>query len=90
VLPVAVYTFGMSLAMPSLTLLALDLFPTRRGMAASCQSFLQVGVNALSAGMVVPLLWASPLTLGLGMSLFVALGLSAFLLWTRRYAPAAG
>lgn len=90
VLPVAVYTFGMSLAMPSLTLLALDLFPTRRGMAASCQSFLQVGVNALSAGMVVPLLWASPLTLGLGMSLFVALGLSAFLLWSRRYAPAAG
>jgi DHA1 family bicyclomycin/chloramphenicol resistance-like MFS transporter len=83
------YTCGMSLAMPSLTLLALDLFPTRRGMAASCQSFLQMGVNALSAGMVVPLLWASPLTLGLGMSLFVALGLGAVLLALRRYRLAA-
>ncbi|THF61982.1 multidrug effflux MFS transporter [Pseudothauera rhizosphaerae] len=87
VLPVGVYTFGMSLAMPSLTLLALDIFPQRRGMAASCQSFVQVGVNALSAGMVVPLLWASPLTLGLGMSLFVALGLAAYLAW--RGEPAA-
>lgn len=89
VLPVMMYTCGMSLAMPSLTLLALDLFPTRRGMAASCQSFLQMGVNALSAGMVVPLLWASPLTLGLGMSLFVALGLGAVLLALRRYRLAA-
>jgi DHA1 family bicyclomycin/chloramphenicol resistance-like MFS transporter len=86
---VMMYTCGMSLAMPSLTLLALDLFPTRRGMAASCQSFLQMGVNALSAGMVVPLLWASPLTLGLGMSLFVALGLGAVLLALRRYRLAA-
>ncbi len=86
VLPVGVYTFGMALAMPSLTLLALDLFPERRGMAASCQSFLQVGLNALTAGSVAPMLWASPLTLGLGMSVFVALGLAAFLRWQAVYA----
>jgi len=90
VLPVMVYNFGMSLAMPSLTLLALDLFPQRRGMAASCQSFVQVGVNALSAGLVVPLLWANPLTLALGMSIYVALGLLAFVLWSRRAARLTG
>jgi MFS transporter, DHA1 family, multidrug resistance protein len=80
VLPVGLYTLGMALGMPSLTLLALDLFPARRGMAASCQSFLQVGLNALTAGTLAPLLWATPLTLGLGMSLFVAAGLLLFLL----------
>lgn len=81
VLPVALYTFGMALAMPSLTLLALDLFPARRGLASSCQSFMQVGVNALTAGAIAPLLWATPLTLSAGMSGFLALGLLCFLAW---------
>ncbi|THF60786.1 multidrug effflux MFS transporter [Pseudothauera nasutitermitis] len=84
VLPVGIYNFGMALAMPSLTLLALDYFPDRRGMAASCQSFVQVGVNALCAGTVAPLLWTTPLTLGLGMSAFVTLGLLCFLGWRAR------
>lgn len=81
VIPVGLYTCGMSIAMPSLTLLALDLFPARRGMASSCQSFVQVGLNAITAGMIAPLLWASPLTLGAGAGLFLALGLLAFLAW---------
>jgi hypothetical protein len=33
----------MSIAMPAMSLLALELFPARRGMASSCQSFLQIG-----------------------------------------------
>ncbi|PTD97568.1 multidrug effflux MFS transporter [Pseudothauera lacus] len=84
VLPIALYTFGMGLAMPSLTLLALDLFPQRRGMAASCQSFLQVGTNALTAAFIAPLVWPLPVTLALAMSAFCALGLLAFVLWARR------
>ncbi|MDX9698776.1 MAG: multidrug effflux MFS transporter [Rhodocyclaceae bacterium] len=84
VVPVAVYTFGMALAMPSLTLLALDLFPSRRGLASSCQSFLQVGVNAASAGLIAPMLWATPFTLSVGMASFLALGLLSFLWWMRR------
>lgn len=84
VLPVGIYTFGMALAMPSLTLLVLDLFPARRGLASSCQSFTQVGVNALTAGVSAPLLWASPLTLGAGSSVFVALGLLCFVVWGSR------
>lgn len=81
VLPIAVYAFGMALSMPSLTLFALDLFPERRGLASSCQSFTQVGTNAFTAGLFAPLLWASPLTLGAGASVFVALGLLCFVMW---------
>ncbi len=81
VIPVGLYTFGMSLAMPSLSLMILDLFPTRRGMASSCQSFMQVGTNAVTAGLIAPVLWASPLSLSWGMGLFVAAGLAAYMVW---------
>lgn len=84
VLPVGLYNCGMALAMPSLTLLALDLFPARRGLASSCQSFVQVGLNALAAGLVAPLVWGSPLTLALAMSGFVIGGLAMFIAWSRR------
>lgn len=84
VLPVGIYTFGMALAMPTLTLYALDLFPARRGLASSCQSFAQVGLNALTAGLLAPLLWGSPLTLSAGASVFVALGLLCFVVWGSR------
>lgn len=69
-----IYNFGMALAMPTLTLLALDCFPDRRGMAASCQSFIQTGINALFASLLVPLLWGSTLTLALGMAGLAGLG----------------
>lgn len=82
VLPVAVFVLGMSLAMPSLSLMVLDLFPERRGLVSSCQSFVQVGLNALSAGLIVPLLWGTPLTLAAGMGVFLALGLASFVLWS--------
>jgi DHA1 family bicyclomycin/chloramphenicol resistance-like MFS transporter len=34
-----IYGIGFAMAMPSITLITLDLFPTRRGMAASLQGF---------------------------------------------------
>ncbi|NMF90718.1 MFS transporter, partial [Aromatoleum petrolei] len=84
VLPIMLYTFGMALSMPSLTLLALELFPTHRGLASSCQSFLQVGVNSLTAGALAPLLWHSPLTLAAGSAGFLTLGGIGFAAWCRR------
>jgi MFS family permease len=39
VIPIMVYAFGMSLAMPSITLLALELFPLNRGLASSLLGF---------------------------------------------------
>ncbi|HJV24327.1 MAG TPA: multidrug effflux MFS transporter [Aromatoleum sp.] len=89
VVPIVIYTFGMALSMPSLTLLALDLFPARRGLASSCQSFLQVGINSVTAGGLAPLCWSTPLLLAAGMASFLALGGLAFFSWRRRYAAAA-
>lgn len=74
VLPLVVYTLGMALAMPSLTLLALDPFPEQRGLAASCQAFFQSTFNSLAAALIVPALWGSTLTLALGMAGLMALG----------------
>lgn len=55
-LPIFIYTLGMSLAMPCLTLFALDPFPDQRGLAASCQTFLQSGFNGLVAALLAPAL----------------------------------
>ena len=74
VAPLFVYTTGMSLAMPSLTLFALDPFPAQRGLAASCQTFFQSASNGVAAALVAPLLWGSTLTLALGMAGLMALG----------------
>ncbi len=81
VLPIGVYFTGSALAMPSLTLMALDLFPAQRGLASSCQSFVATTGNALTAALVAPLVWASPLTLALGEGVMLAVGLVAFLLY---------
>ena len=87
VLPVMVYNFGMAVAMPSLTLLALEYFPANRGLAASCQSFLQMMTSAVSASLVAPILWHSVPGLAFGMLGFMSLGFVGVTLWSRRYAP---
>ena len=79
VMPLFVYTFGMSLAAPCLTLFALDPFPAQRGLAASCQTFFQSGFNGISAALIAPLLWESTRTLAAGMAAMMLLGASAAL-----------
>ena len=74
IVPLFVYTLGMALAMPNLTLLALDPFPAQRGLAASCQTFFQSGFNSLAAALIAPALWGSTLTLALGMAGLMGLG----------------
>ena len=83
VIAIPIFTLGMALTMPSLSLLALDLFPQRRGLASSCQSFLQMAMNALTAGLIAPALWASTLSLACGMGLLLSLSLLLFLFWKR-------
>jgi DHA1 family bicyclomycin/chloramphenicol resistance-like MFS transporter len=78
VLPVMCYTTGMALAMPSVTLIALDLFPRNRGLASSLQGFEQSFLNAIVAGVVSPLLSRADITLALGMA---GLLLSGWLSW---------
>jgi DHA1 family bicyclomycin/chloramphenicol resistance-like MFS transporter len=74
ILPIPIYTLGMSLSMPSLTLLALDLFPGQRGMASSCQMFLQSIFNGIVSGLIAPAFWGSTRTLAFGMGGFLLLG----------------
>jgi DHA1 family bicyclomycin/chloramphenicol resistance-like MFS transporter len=58
--------------------MALDCFPHHRGMAAAMQSFLQVGVNALVAALLVPLLMQHLAALAAGM---LSLTLAGLLAW---------
>lgn len=74
VLPLFIYTTGMSLTMPCLTILALDPYPEQRGLAASCQTFLQSTFNGLAAALIAPALWASTRNLALGMGGLLLLG----------------
>ena len=75
VVPIFFYTIGMSLCAPGVTLMVLDLFPTHRGVAASCQSFVQTMLGAVAAGLLAPILSASALSLAVGQvcSVFLAL-----------------
>jgi len=79
----ALQTFAINLAFPSLTLMALDMFPERRGMAASCQGFIHTLIGAIVAGAVAPLLWHDTLWMALATaaSLILTVGLYA---WSRR------
>ena len=82
-LPLPLYTCGMALAVPSLQLQAIDLFPERRGLASSCLGTIQTTTNALAAAIIVPLLWNAPLHMAMGMVVFLVLGGAAFRLSLR-------
>lgn len=66
VLPIAVYGFGMSTALPGMTVVTLSIFPNLRGMASSVQGTMQMLVFAVVAGFVAPLLFGSALLLACG------------------------
>ena len=78
VVPLFFYCFGMSMVAPGATLLVLDLFPTIRGIVASCQSAMVTLLGALVAGIVAPALDYSALALALGQLGFAFAGM---LLW---------
>jgi DHA1 family bicyclomycin/chloramphenicol resistance-like MFS transporter len=74
ILPVALFNIGMALAMPILSIAALDRHPRIRGTAASGQAFVQMLLSTVSAGMVVPLVWDHPLGLALAMAVYLCVG----------------
>lgn len=79
ILPIMLYTAGMSLATPSITLMTLDLFPSMRGMAASVQGFIQTMVMAIVSAIVAPLVADNGLTIAVGAAGFFTAG---FLAWS--------
>ena len=84
VAPLFFYTFGMSIVAPGATLMVLDLFPSIRGIVASCQSFTLTLLGALVAGVIAPFLSHSVLWLAAGQLGFTLLAL-AFWLAGRSY-----
>lgn len=76
-----VYAVGMSLAMPSVTIMLLDLFPRNRGMAASLQACLQSLITAFVAAIAAPLFSGSAAQLALGGLLFSLAGLALWLVY---------
>lgn len=78
ILPLPVFACGMSLSMPNMQLMVLELFPARRGLASSTMSAISTLVSALSTALLVPLLWDSTLSLAAGMAVFLVLGWLVF------------
>lgn len=81
VLPLVVYVMGSSLAMPSLTIMAIDLFLRRKGMAASCQSFVQSSGNALVTAVIAPFAWSSVTKLATVQLALVSAAFGVFVLY---------
>ena len=79
IMPIFLYAIGTATAFPSLSILVMDLFPFRRGMATSLSAFFGGMINALVAGVVSPAISHSPLLLACGMG---AMMLSGLLCWT--------
>ena len=74
ILPIALFNIGMALAMPVLSLAALDRHPRIRGTAASGQAFIQMLLSTVSAGLIVPLVWYAPIGLAWAMAGYLIVG----------------
>ena len=80
---ISAFAFGWALMVPVVTLLVLDQAPDRRGMASSLQACIGSAANGLVAGVVVPLVMHSTLSLALASMGMMGIGLAAWL-WVKR------
>ena len=84
-LPIGLFSIGWAMMMPVVTLLVLDLYPERRGMASSMQSFVASTANGLVAGLLVPLVLHSTVALAAASLAMMCVGLAAWLILHRRW-----
>jgi DHA1 family bicyclomycin/chloramphenicol resistance-like MFS transporter len=77
-LPITVYSLGWALLVPAVTLMVLDLFPERRGMASSLQATVGSTANALVAGVAAPLVMHDARGLAVVSALFMLVGFVAW------------
>ena len=83
--PIALFAFGWALMVPVVTLLVLDLYPERRGMASSLQAFVGSSANGLVAGVLAPLVMHSTVRLATASLLLMCIGLAAWIYLHRRW-----
>jgi DHA1 family bicyclomycin/chloramphenicol resistance-like MFS transporter len=86
VLPIFVYTFGLGIATPSVTLLVLDLMPDRKGLASSMMGFSQSGSSAILAGVISHLVYDSARSLALCSLVLVVIGVLCWMAFLARFA----
>ncbi|SFF27992.1 multidrug effflux MFS transporter [Paracidovorax wautersii] len=84
-LPIAVFAFGWALMVPVVTLLVLDLYPERRGMASSLQAFVGSTANGVVAGVVAPLVMHSTVLLACASAGMTCVGLVAWVYLHHRW-----
>jgi MFS transporter, DHA1 family, multidrug resistance protein len=84
-LPIAVFAFGWALMVPVVTLLVLDLYPERRGLASSLQAVIGSTANGLVAGIVAPLVMHSTRGLALTSLVMMSIGLFAWIFLHRQW-----
>jgi DHA1 family bicyclomycin/chloramphenicol resistance-like MFS transporter len=78
ILPITTYSLGWSLLVPAVTLMVLDLFPARRGMASSLQATVGSAANAFVAGVAAPLVMHDVRGLALMSGAFMLVGFVAW------------
>ena len=83
--PIALFAFGWALMVPVVTLLVLDLYPERRGMASSLQAFVGSTANGIVAGVVAPLVMHSTRALAVTSLGMLGVGLLAWLYLHKRW-----
>ena len=83
--PIALFAFGWALMVPVVTLLVLDLYPERRGLASSLQAFVGSTANGIVAGVVAPLVMHSTRALAVTSLGMLGVGLLAWLYLHRRW-----
>jgi len=84
VAPMFFYMIGSSMAMPSVTVMLLDLFPAMRGLASSLQGFIQFALGGIVAGTIAPLVDHSLVALAAGMAAFTLAGYALWVIYLRR------
>jgi DHA1 family bicyclomycin/chloramphenicol resistance-like MFS transporter len=78
IIPLMFYSTGVGIAMPAMSVLALDCFPSNRGAASAVQGSVQTMGNALIASLAVPFLGQHPGWLAMGQLTLTAI---ALMLW---------
>jgi DHA1 family bicyclomycin/chloramphenicol resistance-like MFS transporter len=86
VMPIAIYSFGLSIAVPSMTLTVLARVPHLAGMAASVLGFIQMIFFTICSGWLAPLVYGSAMRLAVALATGVVLSGVAWLAITRRLA----
>jgi len=79
--PVCLIAFGWSLLTPCITLMVLDLFPERLGLASSLQAFFAGLSNVITAGIVAPVAMGSVEGLTAASAILGFIGLVSWMLY---------